>query len=217
MSPPAYKHIIWDWNGTLLDDCALCVDVMNGVLQSHGMPVVSCDDYREHFDFPVRRYYTWLGFSEDATFERVSHAFIDGYTDRCHECPLHDGAAALVRQLHQQGIGQIILSAHKQDSLEAIVAHHGLHHYFDKLLGLDNIYAAGKTENGRAHFATLQHAPHEVLLIGDTLHDAEVAQALGADCILLACGHQSQSRLQSTGHPVLPNLHELSNYLSPPA
>ena len=38
MKLTAYAHVIWDWNGTLLDDAWLCVDVMNGVLRAHDLP-----------------------------------------------------------------------------------------------------------------------------------------------------------------------------------
>ncbi|WOO41910.1 HAD family hydrolase [Rubellicoccus peritrichatus] len=198
-----YEHIIWDWNGTLLNDCELCVDVMNGILTRRSMPRLSIDDYRANFNFPVRDYYEWLGFHEDDTFEDVSHEFIDGMTLRKLEPPLHHGVAKLLRQLHDQLVDQVILSAHKQDTLEVIVQHYGISHYFDHIIGLDNIYAEGKTENGLAHFATLPHEPHEILLIGDTLHDAEVAKAMEVDCLLVAHGHQSEERLKQAGYPII--------------
>ena len=55
-----YTHIIWDWNGTLLDDAWLCVDVMNGMLRERRLPTRTLDQYKEVFDFPVRNYYETL-------------------------------------------------------------------------------------------------------------------------------------------------------------
>lgn len=204
-----YRHIIWDWNGTLLDDCALCVDVMNTILARRAMPPVSVDAYRAHFDFPVRRYYEWLGFGAADTFETVSHEFIAGISQRNGEACLQKDAITLLEVLHARKIEQVILSAHKQDTLEAIVAYYQLGQYFTKIIGLDNIFAEGKVENGRAHIATLRHAPHEVLLVGDTTHDAEVARIIGADCILVSSGHQSPQRLKTIGYPVVSSLAEL--------
>ena len=72
-----YTHIIWDWNGTLLDDAWLCVDVMNGMLEERGMKLKTVDEYRELFDFPVRDYYEKLGFNfKDEPFDKVGMEFI---------------------------------------------------------------------------------------------------------------------------------------------
>lgn len=205
-----YRHIIWDWNGTLLDDCKLCVDIMNQILSRRKMRMVSVEDYRTHFNFPVRSYYEWLGFGEDDTFERISYEFIASMTERQYEPTLHTGAADLVMKLHSMGIEQVILSAHKQDALSHIVTHYDLSGYFDKVIGLNNIFAEGKTANGRNHIASLRHAPHEVLVIGDTIHDAEVAREIGADCMLISSGHQSKERLMESGFPVFSTLAALS-------
>lgn len=209
-----YKHIIWDWNGTLLDDAALCVDVMNGILRQRAMPEISVATYRQHFDFPVRRYYEFLGFGTDDTFENVSHEFIAGIQERSLDSPLHEGAAELLAAFHEEKVEQVILSAHHQQSLQAVVTAYGLHEYFEKLIGLDNIYAASKVGNGLSHAATLPHPPHEVLLIGDTLHDAEVATAIGADCLLVSGGHQTLERLKSAGCPVVETLSEVRKHIT---
>ena len=34
-----YCHVIWDWNGTLLDDVNYSVDLMNALLDRHGLPI----------------------------------------------------------------------------------------------------------------------------------------------------------------------------------
>lgn len=203
ISLESYAHIIWDWNGTLLNDCDLCVDVMNQILTRRGMKCLTVEDYQANFDFPIRKYYDWLGFGEADTFEVISHEFIAGMTQRCLEPKLQPGAVELLQHLHDQLVDQVILSAHKQDTLEKIVSHYDISRYFDHIIGLDNIYAEGKTQNGLDHFATLPHEPHEILLIGDTLHDAEVATAIGADCLLVAHGHQSEERLKQAGYPII--------------
>lgn len=199
-----YRHIIWDWNGTLMDDAWLCVEVMNDMLARRGKRSVDIDTYRAHFGFPVRAYYDWLGFDPATdSFEAISQEYIDSYNARRFECSLHPGVTELLERFRSAGAEQVILSAYRQETLEEVVSHYGLDHYFSKLIGLDNIYAAGKVDNARAHRSSLPHAGHELLLLGDTLHDFEVAQAIGADCILFSHGHHSHQRLAATGSPVL--------------
>lgn len=47
--------IIWDWNGTLLNDADLAVQTMNQLLERRGLQVLSVDDYKSVFTFPDRK------------------------------------------------------------------------------------------------------------------------------------------------------------------
>ena len=58
----AYKHIIWDWNGTLLDDVDIVIDCMNSLLKKRNLPLLHVDKYKDIFTFPVKDYYSQLGF-----------------------------------------------------------------------------------------------------------------------------------------------------------
>lgn len=206
----AYKHVIWDWNGTLMDDGWLCVEIMNSLLAKRGRDPVTMDFYRTYFQFPVQRYYDVLGFCpETDPFSVISHEFIDAYELRRTECGLYDHAVEALRHWRDIGVEQVILSAYRQPKLVEIVAHYGISDYFDRLIGLDNIYAEGKTGNAQLHVASIPHAPHELLLIGDTVHDFEVARAIGADCLLVAHGHNAADRLRATGANVAESLAEV--------
>ena len=87
----------------------------------------------------------------------------------------------------------------------------GLLEHFDDFTGLDNIHAAGKIELAKAYLQGKD--PGKCLFLGDTCHDFEVARAVGADCILIAFGHQSRKQLESFGCPVIYSLLELPSLL----
>lgn len=206
-----YQHIIWDWNGTLLNDTWLCVEVLNGLLARRGRAPITTQDYREHFGFPVIHFYEFLGFETDVdSFERVSHEFIRDYEARwLQECRLHPEAAEVLAAMAAHGLTHSVLSAAKQEALEIGIGHYGIAQHFHGLCGTDNIFARGKIEQGRRWIAGLDWDPSEVVLIGDTLHDHEVAEAIGTDCILLTHGHHTPERLAATGRPVAHSLREL--------
>lgn len=82
---------------------------------------------------------------------------------------------------------------------------------FDELCGNDNIHAAGKVHLVRTWLE--RHPGARPLFIGDTEHDAEVADAVGAPCILYTGGHQSESRLSRLGKPLLRDMNDLVRYL----
>ena len=191
-----YKHIIWDWNGTLFNDIELCCDIMNNIRTRRNMPKITLEKYRDVFTFPVKKYYENVGLDvSDANWEILSHEFIDEYETRKYEYNLFDNALNVLNNFSKLGISQSILSAYSQNTLEEIVANFKIDIHFEKLVGLDNIYAASKMENGKKWMSELCHAEHEVLLIGDTVHDYEVAKEIGADCLLVSSGHQVEKNL----------------------
>jgi phosphoglycolate phosphatase len=204
------RHVIWDWNGTLLDDAWLCVEVMNELLRAHALPPMDEARYQDVFTFPVVDYYRRLGFDfERAPFEQVGTAFIHGYQARQHECALQDGAHAVFDALAARGVPMSILSASQQSRLEAQTGHLGITGRFVRRIGLDHHYADGKLELGRRWVAELGLPPDEVLLVGDTDHDLHVAQALGLRCLIVPSGHQSKARLEAAGATVVASLEAL--------
>ena len=135
--------ILWDWNGTLLDDVELCVDALNRLLEKHAYPQrYDRDQYRAIFGFPIEEYYVRAGFD----FSR--HSF-----------------AMLAEELGQR---------------------------FMQEEGID---------------------PARAVMIGDSVHDFEVAQAMGTACVLQCSGHQNRQTLAATGAPVVEGLREAAQLI----
>lgn len=191
------RYVIWDWNGTLVDDAWLCVEIVNELLGRRGLVPITLREYSETFDFPLCAYYEHLGFDlAREEFAALGDEFNVLYSQRRRECRLREGARAVLAALGCNGIGQSLLSAYDQVSLEEMVAHYGLRSHFAAVAGVDNRLGEGKIERGHQHLAALNCRSDEVLLVGDTLHDIEVAAALGVRCVLLPSGHQSRRRLE---------------------
>jgi phosphoglycolate phosphatase len=209
-----YKHIIWDWNGTLLNDVDYCRKIINRILIENNLPELSLEKYREIFTFPVQDYYKAAGLDFSKTsFEVLGKDFIDEYESNKLTCCLHDNAVEVLSSIHKVGIGQSVLSAYLHENLVSILDHYSLTQYFDNIIGLDNIYAGSKTHLGLTLVEQLNLPKEEILFIGDTLHDSEVAEAMGVNCILIANGHQVKEKLLANGNLVLDTLLSLKNKL----
>ena len=205
-----YRHLIWDWNGTLLDDAWLCREIMNGQLRKRGLPVISRERYETVFDFPVERYYRTVGFDwAKESFAEAGTEFILEYEKRKKECRLQAGAKALLQRVEQEGISQAVLSAYSHHTLEEFLGHFGVRKHFRSVAGNRDHYAAGKVEQGLKMLEELHVSPEETLLIGDTTHDAEVAKAMGVACVLVPCGHNSPARLKECGVVLVESLASL--------
>jgi len=205
-----YTDVVWDWNGTLLDDAWLCREIMHDQLVSRGLPGLSMERYGAIFGFPVRAYYERAGFDfSDEPFEIPAREFIDVYEARRHEAPLRREAREVLGRLREAGIRQHLLSAYSHASLQTLVNARGLSEYFATIAGISDCFAASKLDRGLELAETIAGPARRVLLVGDTDHDCEVARGMGADCMLIAAGHQSLERLQACGQPMLRSLDEL--------
>jgi phosphoglycolate phosphatase len=209
--------VIWDWNGTLLDDAEVCIASMNQMLARRGMPLLSKSRYRQLFRFPVQKYYIDLGFDfRRESFELLSVEFISIYRQLQAGASLHSGAVELLEGIRNKRISQVILSAMERTTLIGDVTSRGINQFFDDILGLDDHYANGKAEIAREYLSSSKLISDEIILVGDTQHDFEVAALLSCDCILVAQGHHSLDRLKATGASVQKNLTGVLNLLINP-
>ena len=208
--PPAspIRQVLWDWNGTLLDDLTYAIGVRNRTFPAFGLPRIgSVAEYHRQFTFPVRRYYERAGVT-DETFVAVAHAWMAEYVRGFDAVPLHVDAVETLARFAAAGVQQAVLSATRRDMLESQIARFPIRAYFTDVLGLSDIYARSKEAVGLDYLARCGVPAASTLMIGDTLHDAEVARAMGTGCVLVARGHQSRETLLTAGVPVMDTLVE---------
>jgi phosphoglycolate phosphatase-like HAD superfamily hydrolase len=190
-------HIVWDWNGTLFDDFAICVEAASHACRRVAGIEVDAAGYRRHFTRPVRAFYERLlgrPISEEE-WRRIAEDYHAHYGSAVTSAGLRAGALEALRQAHDQGITQSLLSMSEHDALLEMVGRHELERWMVLVQGS---HRTQRTESKRTalrkHLAELtrlrggQLSPESVLLVGDTLDDAEAAAEVGARCVLLADG-----------------------------
>lgn len=210
------KHIVWDFNGTLLCDAQLAVDADNAVFAQLGLPAITVEDYRAHMTMPVRDFYAALGVDYAVhPYETISRLWLDIFNAGALDAGLVPGALCAVRTLHAAGYAQSILSASYEPSLRAQCGALGLTPYMIAIDGLEDESAARKTAIARRQLSRLGLDGKDVVLVGDMLADAELARELGADCILVPWGHNDLPRLMGSGFPVAHSFDELLRLLMP--
>ncbi len=207
------KLIIWDWNGTLLNDVDACVTAMNIMLKKRNMPLLTTERYKQIFTFPVYEYYKALGFSTD-DFEELSLEYIDLYMEIAKKSPLHNGVTDTLCYFHEKKYTQVILSAAEQSALTSQVRQRNIEEYFDHMIGLSDIYAKSKVDNAKRYINEHGNKFDQITFIGDTYHDYEVAEAIGVDCFLINKGHQNISAVKNNGYQVLASHNQLMKVLN---
>lgn len=207
-----HKHIIWDYNGTLLDDIDLCLNVINDMLSKRKIPTISKSEYKELFSFPVRDYYQKIGFDFNLEpFEVVGSEFMNSYNERRNEIKLHSGTIQILNKIKESGIRQYILSARDHKDLTEELDKFKIAGYFSVIRGLDNHYAHGKEQIAAELVQHINFTKEKILMIGDTFHDAQVAESTGINCILISHGHHSDAQLAKSGKNIYKSFEEILN------
>ena len=205
-----HKNIIWDWNGTIINDAWLFVDIMNVFLKKRGLPLISLDDYKQHFCFPIQNYWRHLGFSfNERTFDKLNSDFIALYKKKLFKAKPHLGIKSFILKLNKLGYKQFVLSASADTILKKSINHYDFKKCFVRAYGVDNLNATGKIEVGKQLCKTHKLNMNKTVLIGDTEYDKRVADALGCSVFLLSYGHICRERLLPLNKPVFNNLEEL--------
>jgi phosphoglycolate phosphatase len=208
------KHILWDWNGTLLDDAWITYQTVLHLIEHYQQPSLTFEDYRRHFRIPIELFYQRIGFDLPAVgIEKVAQHFHQHYEQQRPSFRLHTGVSDALQLVRKIGLQQSIFSAHPQDQLSSAVEHLGITSHFDKILGASSNKGVSKIAHGSQWLKRSGFLPHQVTLVGDTDHDAEVAKELGFRCVLVAGGHQARDVLEATGFPVHADLQELISSL----
>lgn len=205
--------VVWDWNGTLLDDVPAAVFALDSMLAKRGIAPVDVEFYRANFRFPSRDFYLQLGVDlEHEDWGKICDDFHGGYNSYGPQ-RLRVGAVEALAACRAAGLRQVLLSAHREDLLAAEAAKLGVAQYFDAIAGTDNLSGASKLDRAKRLVADLPS--RNLLFVGDTIHDAEVAAAVGAKCHLLTCGHQNAARLASCGARLFPSLGDWTRAMFP--
>ena len=204
------KLLIWDWNGTILDDADLCFSIENEMLRERKMPEITKEWYLDHFSFPIRAYYEMMGYAfETESFEQLSETFMQRYRERYAECPLREGVADVLAAARRAGIPQTLLSVTQQDDLFEQAKRPGAAPYFSEILGQLDILGTSKIGRAKSYMERMGIDPKNALFVGDTDHDAATAKAVGCPCVLLEGGHQSRRILERCGVPVCESAKDL--------
>ncbi|RLC23730.1 MAG: HAD family hydrolase [Deltaproteobacteria bacterium] len=205
--------IIWDWNGTLLNDVDICIGVINDLLVNRNNQPLDKNRYREIFTFPVKDYYTTAGFDfSKEPFDEIAIEFIEKYLDQLKNAGLFMDVTHVLNTFKENGFTQYMLSAMEHKSLLYSVKENGIYKYFQEISGIHDHFAKSKIEMAKNFINEHNIDNNACCLIGDTLHDYEVAKELKVHCILVANGHQSYERLEDCGCEVVTCLNETLKY-----
>ncbi len=209
----SYKYIFWDWNGTLLDDAEAAWKAVNKMLENRVLAPITFQQYKEYIDVPIIRFYEKVMDMSKEDMESISVEFDTLWKTNLKTSPLAMGTNEILDAISKKGAEQYIFSSSRNELIEPLLDNFSLSRYFKRVLGAPDRYVGSKAQRTRDYILNNNIPVNETLFIGDMLHDSEVAEFVGADCILVSNGHQCEKALKTSGRIVLSSLSELVNYI----
>ncbi len=208
-----YKYVFWDWNGTLLDDVKAAWSAVNLMLETRKLPLISLQQYKEYIDVPIIRFYEKVMDMSKEDMDSISVEYDELWRQGLSKSPLSKGALEIINMLSTMGVQQYIFSSSRNELIEPFLKEFGICKNFNAVLGAPDRYVGSKAERTRDYIINDNIPVNEILFIGDMLHDNDVAEYVGADCVLVSCGHQSKTALKTSNRQVFSSLSELNAYL----
>lgn len=204
--PPV--HVVWDWNGTLLDDLDVVIDSVNRSIARYGMDPIDVDAYRDHCRRPVRSFYDSLfgRVVDDMEWEDLNKTFHELYLGAVDQACLAPDAVTALEGLRAMGCSQSLLSMSTHSELKRLVDRHGIDGYFQLVSGLPSPSGDLKVGHLRAHLGAAGIVASEVVVIGDTPDDHHAAFDVGARSVAFDGGSHHRKVLDELGVPVADSL-----------
>lgn len=205
------SHVVWDWNGTLLNDNDAVLAAVNAVCLDFGRASLTWVEWQEVYARPLRTTYEQIlqRLLDDQEWARVDKLFHDRYHALLHTCGLAAGVPSVLGRVAESGRTQSLLSMWFHERLVPTIDQFGLTEYFRRVDGLaGDIGGGSKTDSLLRHLEAQALDPADVVLIGDVVDDAEAARAAGTSCVLVTTGAMTRTALETTGVPVTASIQE---------
>ncbi len=207
----AVEHIVWDWNGTILDDNHAVVHAVNRVCAEFGRAPIDIESWRGIYRRPLRDCYGELLAREIAVedWALIDKLYHDTYHGLLDTCRLSIGVPDELRRWQAGGRRQSLLSMWFHHKLVSLVEDYRLTDLFARIDGLRLELGGGsKAAHLAEHLAAQGLTGADVLVIGDVADDADAAAHVGAQCVLVTTGVMSRQALAGRGVPVVDSIAE---------
>jgi len=195
------KLIAWDFDGTLVDSCPLIEAGMAHALDALGQPRSVMQEWLKYVGLPVeagiQNTFEPLGLDGE-TVLKAYRSF--GHVEHEHMMQPFAGIPELLAELAKRGQRMAVVTSKRRIPLLRQMAMWAWEPYFDPIITPDEV------SQGKPHPESLEQlqartglAPEDILMVGDTPFDLDMATAAGVPSLAVGHGFYSQEALAACG------------------
>lgn len=194
--------VIFDWNGTILDDAFCVLNATNYALSSVGVAPTTMEKYCTEYTIPLNKTYKALGCSEEQIEDKdgkLISSFFDHYQKHLVHTNLREGANIVLACLKQMNVKNAVLSNATVQIITEQSKRLGAYDFIDDVLAHDMDLSAPFRKSGKGDWLTKYVADQKIdqaIVVGDTPEEAEIANDHGFVSILITGGTCTRQRLE---------------------
>jgi phosphoglycolate phosphatase len=183
------RNLLLDWSGTLVDDLPPVIGATNFVLEKHGRPPLSREEFRRQFRLPFTEFYE--EYLPDIPLHELDAAFHGRFVEIQDDVTPLPGLYEFLDFCRANGRRLFLLSSMKREHYEVQSAKLGLAHYFE------HPYVGVLDKRAKIGEILDRHglARDETAFVGDMIHDVETARHGGVMSIAVLTGYDSIEKL----------------------
>ncbi len=210
-----YAAVVFDWDGTVMDSTPSIVRAIQSACADLSLPV------------PSDQQAAWvIGLSLESALLHCVPTLSSGQMPdflaryRHHflgldpHIELFDGVPALLESLRARQVPLAVATGKSRVGLDRVLAGTKLGHHFHVTRCADE--ALSKPDPAMLHdiLAVLGLAPEQVLMVGDTTHDIQMAASAGMDSMAVTYGaHDEQTLAQARPTVMVSSVAEMRGWL----
>lgn len=177
-----YKAVLFDLDGTILDTSEGIFMSVEEAAELLGLKKLPKDVIKTFIGPPIEWSFEDKYDIHGDDLKKAAATFRDRYSNHnlLHAKP-YEGMFELFRKLRENGIGTAVATYKKQDYTMKLLKHFGVDEMVDVIYGSDYEGKLKKSDIIELCIRDLGVTKDEVLMVGDSKHDATGAEAIGVD------------------------------------
>ena len=195
---PRYRLIVFDWDGTLMDSASGIVACIQEASREMGLEVPSRERASHVIGLGLQDSlrYAVPGLPESG-YLRFAELYRKHFQARSADMILFEGVPELLARLRDAGHVLAVATGKSRRGLDRALDDSKLRGFFAASRCADETDPKPHPAMLRELMAELAHEPRELLMIGDTSHDLDMAASAGVDAVAVTYGAHAEDTLRA--------------------
>lgn len=189
------SHIIFDWDGTVMDSANKIVTCMQSAAKLANLPIPSEHEVKHIIGISLVPAIEQLFNVDLHKAKEVSVHYKDIYLEKdATPCPLFDGAKDVLAHL-QQNYTLAVATGKARRGLNRAFDSTNTRHFFESSICADEAQSKPSPDMLNQLLEKWQISPQQAIMIGDTVYDLQMAEQIGMPRIGVSYGVHTKGAL----------------------